>query len=103
MISTLHGNLPLTIQPNAELAVSLNSAQAYICTVRGIALNRHVNVRVTLNVDTGELLLFSPEAMVGAFRLGDLIAAQLAHQAARAQLPPPATAEPHQVEATNAA
>lgn len=83
MISTLHGNLPLTVYPAADLLVNMRG-RAEICTVRGSALGHRVNVSVSLDANTGEFLLFSPDGFTGSFRLGDLIAAQLAQQLARA-------------------
>lgn len=76
MISTLHGRLPLVIYPEVDLDVS-PGGRARICNVRGEALGQRLNVQVTLDVNTGELLLFTPDRFVGAFRLGDLVVAQL--------------------------
>ena len=84
MLSTLHGHLALTIDPIKEIPLSMGG-RAEICTIRGEAFGCSLNVNVTLDVNTGELLLFSPDAIVGSFRLGDLIAAQVAAQIAKAQ------------------
>jgi hypothetical protein len=76
MISTIHGNLPLVILPTEELPVTMGG-RAEICKVRGQALGHYLNVAITLDVNTGELLLMSPDNFVGSFRIGDLIAAHL--------------------------
>lgn len=82
MISTLHGVLPLTVQPAEGVNVNMRGL-AEVCKVLGVALGQHVNVRVMLDATSGELLFFSPDAQVGTFRLGDLIAAQLTMLMAR--------------------
>lgn len=81
MISTIHGHLPLVLHPTEELPVSMGG-RAEICKVRGQALGHHLNVAITLDVNTGELLLMSPDGFVGSFRIGDLIAAHLQHRLA---------------------
>lgn len=79
MISTLYGRLPLAIYPELELPVTVGG-RAEICKVRGEALGHRINVQVTLDVNTGELLLMTPDGFVGSFRMGDLIAAHLQRQ-----------------------
>lgn len=79
MISTIHGRLPLVIYPEVELDVS-PGGRAEICRVRGDALGQRINIQVTLNVNTGELLLMSPDGLVGAFRMGDLVAAHISQR-----------------------
>ncbi len=83
MISTIHGELPLTIHPTEELPVTM-AGRAEICKVRGQALGQYLNVQITLDVNSGELLLMSPDNFVGAFRLGDLIAAHVQTRLAQA-------------------
>lgn len=83
MISTIYGHLPLVVYPQQELPVT-QGGRAQVCKVRGGALGHQVNVEVTLDVNTGELLLMSPDGFVGGFRLGDLVTAHLHHQMARA-------------------
>ena len=84
MISTLHGQLPLVIYPNPDLDVSA-FGRVRICKVRGQALGHHLNFEISLNVDTGEVLLMEPGAFIGSFRIGDLIAAQVTQMICRAQ------------------
>lgn len=84
MISTLHGKLPLQIYPDKDASVSMRG-RMHICKVRGNALGQNLNIEITLDVNTGEFLLMAPDAFVGSFRMGDLIAAQLAQMVARAQ------------------
>lgn len=84
MRTTLHGDLPVVIEMTKEIPVSIGG-RAELCRMRGVALGNHVNVTVTLDVSTGEVLLFSPDGFVGSFRMGDLVAAQVAGQVARAQ------------------
>lgn len=81
MISTIHGHLPLVVHPAEELAVT-TAGRAEICKVRGQALGQYLNVQITLDVNTGELLLMTPDYFVGSFRIGDLIAAHLHHRQA---------------------
>lgn len=76
MISTIHGDLPLILYPAEGLQVSMRG-RAEICKVRGEALGQPLNVAITLDTNTGELLLMSPDNFVGAFRIGDLIAAHV--------------------------
>jgi hypothetical protein len=40
--------------------------RAQICTVRGEALGQRVNAQITLDVNTGELLIMSPDNFVGS-------------------------------------
>ena len=85
MISTLHGRLSLAIFPNPDADLSPRG-RMQICRVRGSAFGQeHVNIEVTLDTDTGEILLMSPDNFVGSFRMGDLVAAQLSQMVARAQ------------------
>jgi hypothetical protein len=76
MISTIHGDLALTIYPTEELPITMGG-RAEICKVRGQALGQYLNVQITLDVNSGELLLMSPDNFVGSFCIGDLIAAHL--------------------------
>lgn len=82
MISTIHGHLPLVLSPTQELPVT-TGGRAEICNVRGQALGQYLNVQITLDVNTGELLLMSPDNFIGSFRIGDLIAAHLQSRLAR--------------------
>lgn len=84
MKSTLHGDLSLQLSTPAELPIS-RGGRVDICTVRGKALGQYVNVAVTLDVHTGEVLLMGPGTFVGAFRMGDLVAAHLVQQINREQ------------------
>jgi hypothetical protein len=84
VISSLHGSLPLTIEPEEELPVSMRG-RLQICRVRGTALGQRLDFQVSLDVKTGEFLLMSPDTFVGSFRLGDLIVAQATQMVARAQ------------------
>ncbi|MGA0569621.1 hypothetical protein ACO2Q9_02750 [Variovorax sp. VNK109] len=79
MITTLHGKQDLLVYPTAHVEVS-PSGRVQLCTIRGEALGRKLNVAVHLDVNTGEVLLFSPKAFVGTFRLGDLVMAQLTRE-----------------------
>lgn len=83
MISTLHGELPLIIYPAEDMAVSMRG-RAEICKVRGEVFGQRLNVQITLDVNTGELLVMSPDNFVGSFRIGDLVAAHIQNQVARA-------------------
>lgn len=85
MKTTLHGKLPLQIYPAQDARVT-EGGRVEVCCVRGIALGRHVNIQATLDLNTGEVLLFSPDGFVGAFRMGDLVVAHVAGQTARAEL-----------------
>ncbi|MBI2770015.1 MAG: hypothetical protein HYX47_10355 [Burkholderiales bacterium] len=76
IISTIHGVLPLVLSPAKEVPVT-EHGRMDICRVRGEAFGQPVNVQITLNTHTGELMLFSPDYMVGAFRIGDLISAHI--------------------------
>ena len=76
MISTLYGRLPLLIYPEPGQFVT-PGGRTEICKVRGEALGQRINVQVTLDVNTGELLLMSPDGFVGSFRMGDLVAAHM--------------------------
>jgi hypothetical protein len=76
MISALHGVLPLMLYPAEGLQVSMRG-RAEICKVRGEALGQRINAQITLDCDTGELLIMSPDNFVGSFRIGDLIAAHV--------------------------
>lgn len=80
----MHGDLPVVIEMAKEIPVSMGG-RAELCRISGRALGHLVNVTVTLDVSTGEVLLFSPDSFVGSFRMGDLVAAQVASQVARAQ------------------
>lgn len=84
MISTLHGKLPLYIVPDEDVPVSMRG-RMQICKVRGNAFGQNLNFEISLDVETGEMLLMAPDAFVGSFRLGDLIAAQVSQMVARAQ------------------
>jgi hypothetical protein len=84
VISTLHGKLPLNIIPDEDAAVSMRN-RIHVCKVRGKALGQHLNFEITLDANTGEMLLMSPDGFVGAFRIGDLIVAQVSQMLARAQ------------------
>ncbi len=84
MISSLHGHLPLCIEPDEALPVSMRG-RLQICRVRGTALGQRLNFQVSLDVETGEFLLMSPDSFVGSFRLGDLVVAQVTQTVARAQ------------------
>ena len=84
MISTLHGDLPVYIIPDED-AVLTKRGRLHICKVHGKALGHYVNFEITLDVHTGEMLLMSPDAFIGAFRLGDLLVSQVAQMKARAQ------------------
>lgn len=79
MISTLYGHLALTLLPEDGLAVT-PGGRAHVCKVRGQALGHHLNVQITLDTNTGELLLMTPDNFVGSFRIGDLIAAHCQRQ-----------------------
>lgn len=76
MISTLLGKLPLTLFPTPELEVS-ERGRAQICTVRGEVLGQRVNAQITLDVNSGEVLIMTPGNFVGSFRIGDLVAAHV--------------------------
>jgi len=84
LISTLHGRLPLAIFPNPDADLSPRG-RMQICRVRGPAFGQDLNIEITLDTDTGEILLMSPDSFVGSFRLGDLVAAQVSQMVARAQ------------------
>jgi len=83
MISTLHGKLPLLVYPAEQLEVS-PAGRVTICRIRGEALGQYLNIQVTLDLNSGELVLLSPDGMAGAFRLGDLVAAHVQQSAALA-------------------
>ena len=84
MISTLYGRLPgLTIYPEVDMQVT-PGGRTDVCKVRGEALGQRINVQVTLDLNTGELLLMSPDGFVGSFRMGDLVTAHVQQQLARA-------------------
>lgn len=85
MISTLHGQLALAITPNPALA-EVSPCRVHICKVRGAALGQHLNFDISLDVNTGEVLLMEPGTFIGAFRIGDLIAAQVANMLSRTQV-----------------
>lgn len=85
MKSTLHGTLQVQIELADGLVVSMRGL-ADICTVRGTALGQPVNLRIALDTEAGELLLFSPDMQPSRLFLGDLIAGQIA-ALARAQAP----------------
>jgi hypothetical protein len=85
MKTTLHGKLPLTIYPPLGARVT-EGGRVELCCVRGDALGRHINIQVTLDLNTGEVLLFSPDGFVGTWRMGDLVAAHIAGQMAREPL-----------------
>lgn len=80
MISTLHGNLDLTA--TAEDVVlqpgDFQHRRATLCRIRGTALGQPVNMQLVFDLDTGEMLLFSPDGFNGAFRVGDMVVAQTA-------------------------
>jgi hypothetical protein len=84
MKSTLYGELDVLIYPVREIPVT-QGGRAELCTVRGMVMGQRINTTITLDVNTGEVLLFSPDCFAGAFRLGDLITAHVANQMARAQ------------------
>lgn len=84
MKSTLYGDLDAIVYPTEEIPVTVGG-RAELCTVRGTVMGQRVNITITLDVNTGEALLFSPDGYCGAFRLGDLITAHVANQLARAQ------------------
>ena len=84
MRSTLHGDLDVIVYPVKEIPVTVGG-RAELCTVRGTVMGHRVNTTITLDVNSGEVLLFSPDSFAGSFRLGDLIAAHVANQVARAQ------------------
>jgi hypothetical protein len=84
LISTLHGKLPLCIIPDDDVPVSMRG-RMQICKVRGNAFGQNLNFEISLDIQTGEMLLMAPDAFVGSFRLGDLIAAQVTQMVARAQ------------------
>jgi hypothetical protein len=84
MKSSLHGDLDVLIYPVREIPVTVGG-RADLCTVRGVVMGHQINTTITLDVNTGEVLLFSPDLFVGAFRLGDLITAHVMGQMARAQ------------------
>jgi len=78
MKTTLHGNLhQLQIYPPKGLLVT-EGGRVEVCRVRGVAIDQFINVEVSLDVNTGEVLLFSPDGFVGAYRMGDLVAAHVA-------------------------
>lgn len=83
MISTLHGELPLIVYPAEGMAISMRG-RAEVCKVRGQAFGQHLNVLITLDVNSGELLITSPDHFVGSFRIGDLIAAHVQQRVANA-------------------
>lgn len=85
MKTTLHGNLPLSTYPTPGAKVT-EGGLVELCCVRGVAFGRHINIQATLNLNTGEVLLFSPDGFVGTWRMGDLVAAHVAGQTAREHL-----------------
>lgn len=84
MRSSLYGDLDVIVYPVKEIPVTVGG-RAELCTVRGRVMGHRINTTITLDVNSGEVLLFSPDGFVGAFRLGDLITAHVANQIARAQ------------------
>lgn len=84
MISTLHGELPLIAYPADGLPVT-ESGRSKVCTVRGQVFGQFLNVEVSLNLNTGELLIMSPDCMVGAIRLGDLVVSHAQQALVRSQ------------------
>lgn len=84
MKSTLYGDLDVIVYPVKELPVTVGG-RAELCTVRGEVMGHRINTVITLDVNTGEVLLFSPDLFVGTFRLGDLITAHVIRQMAQAQ------------------
>lgn len=79
MKSTLHGDLDVVIHPALPSPLQVGR-RIEICRVRGRALGQPVNTLVSLDLETGEVLLWTPGGSPGAFRLGDLIAAQVTQQ-----------------------
>lgn len=86
MISTLHGTLDLTaiaedvvLQPGDH-----HHRRATLCRIRGTALGQPVNMQLVFDLDTGEMMLFSPDGFNGAFRVGDMVVAQTAMQVQKA-------------------
>lgn len=82
--STLYGQIPVDLKPVDGLSTS--GKRADICTLRGEVLGQTINSRLMLDLETGEILLSSPDNFVGAFRLGDLIINHIAAQIGRAQV-----------------
>lgn len=86
MISTLHGTLDLTaiaedlvLQPGDH-----HHRRATLCRIRGKALGQPVNMQLVFDLDTGEMMLFSPDGFNGSFRIGDMVMAQIAMQVQKA-------------------
>lgn len=84
MISTIHGQLHAQLVPHASLQVT-PAGRAEVCAMRGEVMGLPVNVTVTLDTETGEVLLLSPDGFCGVLRLGDMlvehVAMKLAHAA----------------------
>lgn len=85
MISTLHGTLDVTATA-VDLVIHADSTRrrATLCRIRGRVLGMPQNLELVLDLDTGELMLFSPEGFTGSFRLGDLLVAQATYQLQKA-------------------
>jgi len=81
VISTFHGQLPLVVTVTEHPQISAGG-RVDLCKVQGAALGQYINAQVTLDVNTGELLLMSPDGFVGSFRLGDLIVSHVQHMSA---------------------
>lgn len=83
ILSSLHGPIPVDLQLVSDQQAS--GKRHDICTLRGEVLGQVINSRLMLDLETGEILLSSPDNFVGAFRLGDLIINHVAAQIGRAQ------------------
>lgn len=83
ILSTLHGPIPLDLQLVNDQQPS--NTRHDICTLRGEVLGQTVNCRLMLDLETGELLLSSPDNFLGMFRLGDMVISNVASQIGRAQ------------------
>lgn len=85
MISTLHGDLDV-IATAVDLVVPADSPRrrGTLCRIRGTVLGQPVNMELVADLETGELMLFSPDGFNGSFRLGDLLVAQVTLQLQKA-------------------
>lgn len=85
MISTLHGDLDV-IATAMDLVIPADSQRrrASMCRIRGTVLGQPVNMELVCDLDTGELMLFSPDGFNGSFRLGDMLVAEVTLQLQKA-------------------
>lgn len=79
MISTLHGNLDVCVTPEDTTPRPHPSGhhRATLCRIRGTVLGQVVNMHLVFDLTTGEMMLFSPSGFNGAFRVGDMVVAQI--------------------------